>query len=56
MGAVVVLAVLATLVCGSGVYTAFSGKLGDGLSALMLLCSTMVGACAFAGIWHLMVG
>ena len=56
MGAVVVLAILATLVCGGGVYTAFSGKLGDGLSALMLLCSAMVGACAFAGIWHLVVG
>lgn len=56
MGAVVVLAILATLVCGGGVYTAFSGKLGDGLSALMLLCSAMVGACAFAGIWYLAVG
>ena len=56
MGAVVVLTILATLVCGGGVYTAFSGKLGDGLSALMLLCSAMVGACAFAGIWYLVVG
>lgn len=56
MSAVVVLAILATLVRGGGVYTAFSGKLGDGLSALMLLCSAMVGACAFAGIWHLVVG
>ena len=56
MGAVVVLTILATLVCGGGVYTAFSGKLGDGLSAIMLLCSAMVGACAFAGIWYLAVG
>ena len=32
MGAVVVLTILATLVCGGGVYTAFSGKLDDGLS------------------------
>ena len=56
MGAVVVLTILATLACGGGVYTAFSGKLGDGLSALMLLCNAMVGACAFAGIWHLVVG
>lgn len=46
----------ATLVCGGGVYTAFSGKLGDGLSAIVLLCSAMVGACAFGGIWHLAVG
>lgn len=56
MGAVVVLTILATLVCGGGVYTAFSGKLGDELSALMPLCSAMVGACAFAGIWYLAVG
>ena len=49
MGAVVVLTILATLACGGGVYAAFSGKLGGGLSALMLLCSAMVGACAFAG-------
>lgn len=35
MGAVVVLTILATLVCGGGVYTAFSGKLGEGVSALM---------------------
>lgn len=32
MGAVIVLTILATLVCGGGVYTAFSGKLDDGLS------------------------
>lgn len=56
MGTVIVLTILATLVCGGGVYTAFSGKLGAGLSALMLLCSAMVGACAFAGIWYLAVG
>ena len=56
MGAVVVLTILAMPVCGGGVYTAFSGKLDDGLSALMLLCSAMVGACAFAGIWYLAVG
>ena len=56
MGAVVVLTILATLVCGGGAYMAFSGKLGDGLSAIMLLCSAMVGACAFAGIWYLVVG
>ena len=36
MGAVVVLTILATLVCGGGVYTAFSGKLDDG------------GVCAYA--------
>ena len=51
MGAVVVLTILATLVCGGGAYTAFSGKLDDGLSALMLLCSAMVGACAFLGLY-----
>ncbi len=56
MGVVVVLTILATLVCGGGVYTAFSWKLGDGLSAIMLLCSAMVGVCAFAGIWYLAVG
>ena len=55
MGAVIVLTILATLVCG-GVYTAFSGKLDDGVSAIMLLCSAMVGACAFGGIWYLAVG
>lgn len=32
MGAVIILTILATLVCGGGVYTAFSGKLDDGLS------------------------
>ena len=42
MGAVIVLTILATLVCGGGVYTAFSGKLDDGVSAIMLLCSAMV--------------
>lgn len=46
MGTVIVLTILATLVCGGGVYTAFSGKLDDGVSAIMLLCSAMVGACA----------
>ena len=56
MGAVIVLTIIATLVCGGGVYTAFSGKLGDGLSALMLLFSALVGACAFGGIWYLAVG
>lgn len=56
MGAVVVLTILATLVCGGGVYADFSGNLGDGVSAIMLLCSAMVGACAFAGIWYLAVG
>lgn len=56
MGAVIVLTILATLVCGGGVYTAFSGKLDDGVSAIMLLCSAMVGACAFGGIWYLAVG
>ena len=56
MGTVIVLTILATLVCGGGVYTAFSGKRGDGLSALMLLGSAMVGACAFGGIWYLAVG
>jgi hypothetical protein len=55
VGAVIVLPILATLVCGGGVYTAFSGKLDDGVSAIMLLCSAMVGACAFAGIWYLAV-
>lgn len=56
VGAVIVLTILATLVCGGGVYTAFSGKLDDGVSAIMLLCSAMVGACAFGGIWYLAVG
>ena len=55
-GAVIVLTILATLVCGGGVYTAFSGKLDDGMSAIILLCSAMVGACAFGGIWYLAVG
>ena len=39
MGAVVVLTILATLVCGGGVYTAFSGKLGDGLSLRSCCCA-----------------
>ena len=51
MGAVIVLTIFATLVCGGGVYTAFSGKLDDGASAIMLLCSAMVGACAFLGLY-----
>lgn len=56
MGAVIVLTILATLVCGGGVYATFSGKLDDGVSTIMLLCSAVVGACAFAGIWYLAVG
>lgn len=36
MGAVVVLTILATLVCGGGAYTAFSGKLE--MDCLRLCC------------------
>ena len=51
MGAVIVPTIFATLVCGGGVYTAFSGKLDDGASAIMLLCGAMVGAspCGIVG-------